>query len=145
MNRLQDQTSSDSDKELSTMQLVEGASNGPCEIILVGEMCLRRLEVTAHQNHFVLGRFVDVVASNYVDLTAFGKAAMTVSRIHARIDIEGENLVFWDLNSRHGSYLEGRRLESNTPEPLRSGFLIRLADLELKVLLKKPFHAEVRT
>jgi pSer/pThr/pTyr-binding forkhead associated (FHA) protein len=145
MTILQDSPISDLEKPFVTTQMLERDLVCLQEIILIGENHLRRLQVNRHQSRFVLGRFIETVDSHYVDLRDFGKAALTVSRFHARIDVEGEDFLICDLNSRHGSYLAGQRLEAYKPEPLASGSLIRLAHLELKVLLKKSFHPAFQT
>jgi DNA-binding winged helix-turn-helix (wHTH) protein len=50
-----------------------------------------------------------------------------VSRKHMIVRREGEQAVLYDLNSRHGTELNGVRIEPNKPYPLKSFDIIKLA------------------
>jgi len=53
----------------------------------------------------------------------------SVSRIHARIDREGEEYRISDLNSTNGTSVNGRVLETNETVPLKKGDEIFIANL----------------
>lgn len=55
----------------------------------------------------------------------------TVSRRHARIRVEGGEATLEDLNSKNGTFLNGRRIES--PALLSHGDEIRLGSLRLEI------------
>ncbi|MBZ0171530.1 MAG: FHA domain-containing protein, partial [Phycisphaerales bacterium] len=53
-------------------------------------------------------------------------ADKTVSRRHCRVLKRGTNWLLTDLNSRHGTFLNGVRLEPEQPAPLNDGDLVRV-------------------
>jgi adenylate cyclase len=53
----------------------------------------------------------------------------SLSRSHARLDIDGEAITVNDLGSKNGTYVEGRRIE--TSSPLRAGDTFRCGDVVL--------------
>lgn len=58
----------------------------------------------------------------------------SVSRRHARITILGEEIGIVDLNSTHGTKIDGRKLKPFAdPEPVRSGAQLTLGGVTLKV------------
>jgi hypothetical protein len=50
-----------------------------------------------------------------------------LSRQHAAIDFDGQRYLITDLDSTYGTTLNGQRLDSRQPYPLRSGDLLTLA------------------
>ncbi len=52
-----------------------------------------------------------------------------VSRLHAQLDYDHEQVVITDLGSRNGTYVNGRRLESNEPCRLRAGDKINVGQV----------------
>lgn len=71
-----------------------------------------------------------------VDLTAYGAIDRGVSREHARLHTEGEQLYITDLGSTNGTFVAGRRLEPNTPTLLRKGDELLLGRLAIQVLFR---------
>ncbi len=57
-------------------------------------------------------------------------AAPTVSRMHARIYMEGDNYYIEDLNSTNGTFLNDQRLAAYTKTRLKEGDLLRFAQEE---------------
>ena len=55
----------------------------------------------------------------------------SVSRVHARIEVDDGGATVEDLDSSYGTFLEGRALEG--PVPLRAGMRIELGDSRLEV------------
>lgn len=68
-----------------------------------------------------------------VDLTVDGGLEKGVSRRHARITRQGEELFIEDLGSVNGTFLNGKRLTPYLPHPLQSGDEIRLGTMVLRV------------
>jgi hypothetical protein len=68
-----------------------------------------------------------------IDLTPFGAAAMGVSRRHAQINRQRDNLIIADLNSSNGSYLNRERLIPGRGYPLRNRAILQLGKLVLRV------------
>ncbi len=57
-----------------------------------------------------------------------GDAAKVVSTRHAELRFEGGSWAAVDLESRNGTYLNGRRLTATAPAPLKVGDVIRLGE-----------------
>jgi pSer/pThr/pTyr-binding forkhead associated (FHA) protein/S1-C subfamily serine protease len=57
-----------------------------------------------------------------------GDAAKVVSTRHAELRFEGGSWAAVDLESRNGTYLNGRRLAATAPAPLKVGDVIRLGE-----------------
>ena len=49
-----------------------------------------------------------------------------ISRMHARIDLDGEQVVLTDLGSANGTFIGNERMSSNSSQPLREGDRIRI-------------------
>jgi hypothetical protein len=58
----------------------------------------------------------------------------TISRKHCRVVRRGLNWLLTDLESRHGTYLNGIRLEAEQPAPLADGDLVRIGPWTLRVI-----------
>ncbi len=61
-------------------------------------------------------------------------ADKTVSRRHCRVLRRGVNWLLTDLESRHGTYLNGMKLEPEQPAPLADGDLVRIGPWTLRVI-----------
>ncbi len=83
----------------------------------------------------LLGR-QDPANNNYpeVDLTDYGGAAQGVSRRHARIFCQQPNVVIEDLGSVNGSFVNGKQLSPFLAQPLKSGDIIHLGKMSIKVI-----------
>ncbi len=55
-----------------------------------------------------------------------------VSRQHAKISVSNGSYFITDMNSSNFTYLNGRKLPANTPQPLHSGDIFKLADEEFE-------------
>ena len=86
----------------------------------------------------LLGRFFDdSEVNNSLDLDPYGGGAHGVSRRHARIiGIDGKFL-FEDLHSTNGSWLNGKRIPSDTTYPLMSGDQIWLGQFKMQVCFQQ--------
>jgi len=73
-----------------------------------------------------------------IDLTPYQAYASGVSRLHAVIKREHEQVYVMDLGSSNGTYLNGKRLQPNTTQTLRHGDMLSLGKLKIQVLLENP-------
>jgi hypothetical protein len=71
-----------------------------------------------------------------IDLTPYQAYACGVSRLHAVIKREGNDVFVMDLGSSNGTYLNGKRLEPNENQSLTHGDMIALGKLKIQILLK---------
>jgi hypothetical protein len=71
-----------------------------------------------------------------IDLSPYQAYAAGVSRLHAVIKQEGNRIVFVDLGSANGTYINGKRLTPNVGQALNHGDIIALGKLKLQILIK---------
>jgi hypothetical protein len=93
------------------------------------------LEIIFNQSSFLLGRF-SAEFKNQIDLSYFGGQKLGVSRLHAQLHREGETIYISDLNSRNGTFLDGKRIAPHHPTILKSGTYVTLGRLELQLRFK---------
>ncbi|HEY6547526.1 MAG TPA: FHA domain-containing protein [Vicinamibacteria bacterium] len=60
----------------------------------------------------------------------------TVSRHHARLRVQGDEVWVEDLGSKNGTLVEGHKIQA--PTPLRGGELIRVGAIELRFAASSP-------
>jgi CheY-like chemotaxis protein len=72
---------------------------------------------------------------NGFDLTPFGGGELGVSRRHALISWEGNQLSVTDLNSDNGTILNGIRLPPEVPFKLETGDLLYIGHMKMKLRL----------
>jgi len=106
------------------------------EVILLIRGMVERIVVSEGKD-YVLGRY-DIGASNEeeIDLSSYGAMDRGVSRIHAKLHLENNNLFITDLDSTNGTYLSGIRLEPQKPTLLRKGDELLLGRLTVQVLFR---------
>ncbi len=74
-----------------------------------------------------------------IDLTPFGGHQRGVSRLHARLHIEKNELYITDLNSSNGTFLDGQRLRPYQPyQVTRRYSLLVLGSLSVQLSYRKP-------
>ena len=80
----------------------------------------------------VLGR-EDPVSGVFpeIDLTDHGGDEGGVSRKHARIFVQGQQVLIEDLNSTNFTYVNQQRLTPGQPQPLTDGDEVRLGRVKL--------------
>jgi len=88
-------------------------------------------------NSLVMGR-VDPETNNNVDidLTPFDALNSGVSRKHATLDARQDPPTITDLGSYNGTFVNGERLEAETPQDLHSGDEIQLGRLKMRLYFK---------
>lgn len=84
----------------------------------------------------VIGR-ADPVSKFFpdIDLTPYGALESGVGRRHARLAVEGGQLVIEDLDSTNGTLLNGQKLAARQLQPLKDGDQIQLGKLVLRIQL----------
>ena len=81
----------------------------------------------AGKSEVVIGR-EDPVSNIYpdVDLTAHGGEEGGVSRLHAKLYVQGNQYLIEDQNSTNFTFLNRQKLTPKTPTPVKDGDEIRL-------------------
>jgi hypothetical protein len=89
------------------------------------------------RNEFTMGRVSEgQPIMPDIDLSPYQAYAAGVSRLHAVIKREGGRIIFIDLGSANGTYINGKRLIPNVEQTLNHGDIVALGKLKLQVLLK---------
>ena len=84
----------------------------------------------------ILGRYSNDNSSQpRVDLTPYGAYERGVSRMHAVVRRTGTRLMLEDLDSSNGTFVNNVQLRPYTPRPLQTGDRIRLAQLDMALIL----------
>ncbi len=91
----------------------------------------------SERNEFTLGRISEgQPIMPDIDLSPYQAYANGVSRLHAVIKREGNQVLLMDLGSSNGTYVNGKRLAPNAEQGLKNGDVIALGKLKVQVLLK---------
>jgi len=89
------------------------------------------------RNEFTIGRISEgQPIMPDIDLSPYQAYAAGVSRLHAVIKRDGNRIVFIDLGSANGTYINGKRLTPNVEQVLNHGDIIALGKLKLQILVK---------
>lgn len=72
-----------------------------------------------------------------IDLSPYQAYAAGVSRLHAVIKRSGSSVIFMDLGSANGTFLNGNRLAPNVEQTLHHGDIIALGKMRIQVLIEK--------
>ncbi len=92
----------------------------------------------AVDHDLVVGRADSV--TNYmpdIDLTTFGAYRLGLSRRHAIIRVEENTLIVQDLQSRNGTFVNGKAVPSGGTHPLRDGDTLRLGNLTVQLRFQR--------
>ncbi len=68
-----------------------------------------------------------------IDLTSHGALERGVGRRHARVFLQGGQILIEDLDSTNGTFLNATRVPPRQPKPVRAGDELRLGTLTFKV------------
>jgi hypothetical protein len=91
----------------------------------------------ASRNEFTLGRVSEgQPIMPDIDLSPYQAYAGGVSRLHAIIKRDGDRILFMDLGSANGSYINGKRLQPNAEQYINHGDIVALGKLKMQVLIK---------
>jgi len=89
------------------------------------------------RNEFTMGRISEgQPIMPDIDLSPYQAYAAGVSRLHGVIKRDGARIVFMDLGSANGSYINGRRLAPNVEQVLNHGDIVALGKLKMQILIK---------
>jgi hypothetical protein len=89
------------------------------------------------RNEFTLGRVSEgQPIMPDIDLSPYQAYAGGVSRLHAIIKRDGDRILFMDLGSANGSYINGKRLQPNAEQYINHGDIVALGKLKMQVLIK---------
>jgi hypothetical protein len=75
-------------------------------------------------------------ATPEVDLTPYAGYRMGVSRKHASLRLENNELNLWDLGSSNGTFLNGTRLSPHRPYLVRDGDEVRLGQMVMRMFFQ---------
>lgn len=93
----------------------------------------------ADRSEFTLGRISDAQPiMPDIDLTPYQAYASGVSRLHAVLKRSGKRVTVMDLGSSNGTYLNGKRLQSNVDHVINHSDMLSLGKLRIQILLKNP-------
>jgi len=89
------------------------------------------------KNEFTLGRVSEgqPIMPN-IDFSPYQAYASGVSRLHSVLKRAGDRVIYMDLGSANGSYINGARLAPNVEHPLQHGDVIALGKLRIQILFK---------
>ncbi|MBL8100520.1 MAG: FHA domain-containing protein [Anaerolineales bacterium] len=88
------------------------------------------------RNEFTMGRISEgQPIMPDIDLSPYQAYAAGVSRLHAVIKKQGVQLIFMDLGSANGTYINGKRLNPNIEHSLNHGDIVALGKLKMQVLV----------
>lgn len=91
----------------------------------------------ASRNEFTLGRLSEgQPIMPDIDLTPYQAYASGVSRLHAVVKRDGNEVLVMDLGSSNGTYINGRRLNPHMEESLSHGDILALGKLKIQILLR---------
>jgi hypothetical protein len=71
-----------------------------------------------------------------IDLSPYQAYAAGVSRLHGVIKRVADHIIFIDLGSANGTYINGKRLTPNVEQVLNHGDIVALGKLKLQILVK---------
>ena len=114
-------------------ELYDPASNNPIAVLFSIRGLTERLMLRPH-TPVKLGRFEPIDRQmDEMDLTAYGAADRGVSRLHAAIHLEANQVFITDLNSINGTSLGGVKLVPGCATLLPSGSKVTLGRLLIQV------------
>jgi len=89
------------------------------------------------QKEVTLGRYSEgqpIVPD--IDLTPYKAYESGVSRMHASLRVDDDQLMVIDLGSANGTRINGMKITSNVPYPARHGDILTLGRFKIQILLR---------
>ncbi|GAB5493950.1 MAG: FHA domain-containing protein [Phototrophicaceae bacterium] len=114
------------------LRLAEPPSSRPLMIYIADGSAPISVE---RRKNMILGRS-DSTTSVDINLVNFNAQEYGVSRQHAKLNANEQPPVLIDLGSSNGTYINGQRLDPETPQTLESGDEIQLGRLKMRVYFK---------
>lgn len=91
----------------------------------------------AERNEYTLGRISEgQPVMPDMDLSPYQAYANGVSRLHALLKRDGKRVVIMDLGSANGTYVNGKRLTSNSERLINHGDVVALGKLKFQILVR---------
>jgi hypothetical protein len=89
------------------------------------------------RNEFTMGRISEgQPIMPDIDLSPYQAYAAGVSRLHGVIKRDGNRILFMDLGSANGTYINGKRLAPNVEQVLNHGDIVALGKLKMQILAR---------
>jgi pSer/pThr/pTyr-binding forkhead associated (FHA) protein len=119
----------------STRELGTGTLGVSREILILIHNRVERV-ILAEESHCLLGRFENRPAprSNFLDLSRYDSQTRAVSRIHAQLHMDSNQVYITDLDSTNGSFVNEKRIPAHSAVKLRSGDELMLGKLRVIVM-----------
>jgi len=105
------------------------------ELILVIRGMIERVKLP-EDKVVTLGRSDPSFDGFMLDLTAHQAVERGVSRVHAKLHMQGDDVFLTDLDSRNGTFINGKRIEANKAVKLCKGHEIQLGNLPIQVMFR---------
>lgn len=111
-----------------TNQSIENQSvnHDPQVLRIVAMNAPTRVEIQVTKDSFLIGKNASAVDG----VISFNKM---ISRVHCRIDRQGDKYTVTDLQSANGTFVNRVKLQPNRPYPIKNGDVIRLANSDFQV------------
>ena len=94
------------------------------------------IHINSSQDMFTIGRFDISVGVKQSDFE-FAKETKNISRRHAVFTRVNDGYTLTDLGSKAGTFINGRRLDANTPYPLEAGNHISFGNAGAQYIFEK--------
>ena len=104
-------------------------AKGAASMYLVAMHAPTRVEIQITKDSFVLGKKTGMVDG----VISFNDK---ISRVHCRIDRQGDRYTVTDLQSSNGTYVNGKRLQTQQPYVIHNGDVIRMANSDFQVSVR---------
>jgi pSer/pThr/pTyr-binding forkhead associated (FHA) protein len=90
------------------------------------------------RDNYTLGRSIEGQAViPDIDLSTFEAYDHGISRMHAELRVDEEGVYVVDLESANGTILNGKRIQSQVPQPLGHGDILQLGRMRLQIISHK--------
>jgi pSer/pThr/pTyr-binding forkhead associated (FHA) protein len=108
--------------------------NALLRILIPGNSPEILANVQADNTLLIIGR-VDPRSAIFpdIDLTSYDAFSNGVSRVHAQFQVKENRVYLEDLNSANGTFVNGTKLEAQTPYRLRDGDVLRFGTLTAQI------------
>ena len=87
-----------------------------------------RMEINITKDEFILGKKADKVDG----VLSFNDK---ISRVHCKINRNGNQCTITDLHSANGTYVNRIRLQPEQPSPIKNGDVVRLANSDFQIVI----------
>jgi hypothetical protein len=129
---------------LSTRQLEDSSEGGGTDLLGAEGVVILQIESDETpiqvqiRSEIVLGRVTEQAEqTTYINLTPYGGEDLGVSRRHARLLRDGQEVYLMDLKSTNGTKLNGEPLPASVEKRVRDGDEITLGQMLIYVYFKQ--------